>query len=182
VLGLIATLWATLIGQSVPDLLRDENAPIKAFRAHLAAWCMNYDQQISSIARQERWGKDGQLPRAMWDSVGNVDFDARLAAISAPALYRPEFASLKQDLAAAGRAAPEIGASSRVIKQAARRMSRKLDGAVKQVVLIDSWPCIDLVQRFGEVADECEHTRLVGHRPHRHLACFTPRVPGDKSI
>src|SRR4051812_7110512 len=39
VLGVIATLWATLVGKTVPDLVRDKDAAVTEFRAEVDAVC-----------------------------------------------------------------------------------------------------------------------------------------------
>lgn len=179
-LGLIATLWATLIGQSLPELLRDENAPINTFHSKIGHVCADMEQFVRSPTAHEKWGYRGQPPLVMWASVSSVEDDAKqpLAAIPAPALYRAEYAALRRDLKSAARAASSYKSTAPGVEKGAQRIEQDLDDAADRALTMGSDQCAELFQTLNDIAWVCETAKAIGKRPHRRLACVQRPAPG----
>jgi hypothetical protein len=85
VLGLVASLWSAFIGQTIPDLLRDKNAQIADFRAHVNSVCSRGTEALSpdpiTVSRQS--------VRRSAEGLQHVQTD--LAAIDAPHAFNDEY-------------------------------------------------------------------------------------------
>jgi hypothetical protein len=90
VLGVGATLWATLVGQTVPELLRDENAPLVEFRAKI-------DRICDAQGRPLRQARDAQEQTVSRLSASITELQTALAATLAPPQYTDEFAGLQRN-------------------------------------------------------------------------------------
>ena len=82
VIAVFATVWATFIGQTIPELLRDENAPLNTFRDKVNAICSSAESYLSSA-------KAPSAERLR-------DLQAQFAAILPPAQYTDEYEGLQR--------------------------------------------------------------------------------------
>jgi hypothetical protein len=82
VLGVVATLWATLIGQTIPELLADDDAALNGFRSDVDAICASAEDRLGS----NRSASPERLR----------DVQAQFAAILPPAQYRDEYEDLER--------------------------------------------------------------------------------------
>jgi hypothetical protein len=106
VLGLSATLWATLVGETIPQIISSSRSPIESFRHSVGSACRKLPPSVTSIAElsQTKLPSDGR-PRLYSGTTASViaaganaklytavDEVARaLLTIQPPAALVPEF-------------------------------------------------------------------------------------------
>jgi hypothetical protein len=193
VLGLVATLWATLVGQSIPDLVRDENAPIRAFQARLEKTCYESAalERLNERASQERLVL--QDARDLRETLGD-ELGPKLARISAPSLYRAQFESLRHDFERADRAAPGLyrpgrdyipGRVRHANRARARSMEAYLDDAADQARMMQAPNCGSLLRGLAGIPSACSRAttpsgtkRTNGYAPVDEYRCvYYPPTP-----
>jgi hypothetical protein len=97
-LGVSATLWATLVGQTVPDLLRDEDARNRAFRARVNSTCA---KRLSTIEKTITTHVDET--ELTYDDIvafrrAAGELSVAMADVEAPPLYEHEYAAMRASL------------------------------------------------------------------------------------
>jgi hypothetical protein len=104
-LGLAATLWATLIGQSVPQLLSTENSQRREFRSRVEAVCRDMQEWTTSRGENSFAGLMGAFPHDAdieHPGVRGVyGAEASWAQITAPTVYASEYLEFRQGWTAA---------------------------------------------------------------------------------
>jgi hypothetical protein len=104
-LGLAATLWATLVGQTVPQLLDTENAQRSEFSNRVEAVCRDAQAWTASRSEDSFAGLVGIVPSG--DDVkpralsGMYDMEAGWSRITAPEIYAAQYAEFRAHWTAA---------------------------------------------------------------------------------
>jgi hypothetical protein len=146
-LGVIATLWATLVGQTIPALLRDEDAPIKRFRAQVAAICVRVDaearrQSRSDVSAREAGVRLGYLVDGLAPG---------LASIRPPPLYEAEYSSFRAKLEAARKHfnAGDKADRMRDVLREGRRVDNELVAATDLAAIMQIAECEFAISEAG---------------------------------
>jgi hypothetical protein len=155
VLGLVATLWATLAGESVRDALRAEDAPIKAFRSKVESVCSPRVRRPLQSLRREM---EVRLPLFLGSATVNF------AAIEAPSLYAREYVAFRNEIrrVTAAVQSPDVWHVPLQTKdpKKARRLQAKLHiawdasaDAVGRAVTMQVQDCVQMLTAIGLVVD-----------------------------
>jgi hypothetical protein len=86
-LGLFATLWATLLGQTVPQLLRGDDAT--AFRSDVASVCSDALRDLDAWEPAPGAGLPNTFGRVQWLTRSVLP---QFLAVAAPAQYKSDYA------------------------------------------------------------------------------------------
>jgi hypothetical protein len=100
-LGVAATLWATLVGQTVPQLLTDENATLVRFRGKVDEQCPQQAQPtIPGLLLQTNGGLSARRyvhrDELMHEEAALSAVVANLAALDPPHQYQDEYAAFQK--------------------------------------------------------------------------------------
>jgi hypothetical protein len=166
VLGVGATLWATLVGQSVRDVLRSQD-PVKAFRSSVDSVCtLRFGSSSGTVTQYIDPRQNAALLRTDIDRLSAFFHKAPiyLAAIEPPRQYVSEYRALSDrvaELAGATsdpslrRVAFETGnaRAARRLRQDLRTTSDLSSRAVKPAVMMQVDDCARMFEGVGTVAD-----------------------------
>lgn len=97
-LGLAATLWATLTGQTIPELIRDEKAELNAFRLEVVRVCDKhaaaFSARLDTLNRNRGLSEHQHLVRIVREWRDTADRTiASLAEIDAPDQFTEEYSA-----------------------------------------------------------------------------------------